>query len=133
MFGLSFSYPRSDADVHARYRTECYSLYLRFHSEGYLHQSTYIRNIVMQPGPLTRHPQERSNSTPSFRLIDFGRSTNVEEEVTKKSKESKKDGSTEEEKEERRASAYRSWGLSRAQEEMAINRELGASFDVGPR
>ncbi|KAF9785305.1 hypothetical protein BJ322DRAFT_989382, partial [Thelephora terrestris] len=54
-------------------RTECHSLFLRFHSQGYLHQSTYIRNVVIQPGPLTRHPQERSMSTPSFRLIDFGR------------------------------------------------------------
>lgn len=29
--------------------------------------------MVVQPGPLTAPPSERSNKTPSFRLIDFGR------------------------------------------------------------
>ncbi|KAK0204576.1 hypothetical protein DFS33DRAFT_1260110, partial [Desarmillaria ectypa] len=30
-------------------------------------------NILVQPGPLSVHPIERSLSTPSFRIIDFGR------------------------------------------------------------
>lgn len=58
-------------------KTECYSLFLRLHSAGFLHQSTYVRNIVMQPGPLTRHPSLRSMMTPSFRLIDFGRTVAI--------------------------------------------------------
>jgi hypothetical protein len=33
----------------------------------------YLRNILVQPGPLSRAPSARSLSCPSFRLIDFGR------------------------------------------------------------
>ena len=80
----------------------------------------------MQPGPLTRHPQERSRSTPSFRLIDFGRSTNVEEEATKMEL---KDGLTEEQRKEEKTKAYHSWGMERAHEEMSINREFGVGFE----
>jgi hypothetical protein len=32
-----------------------------------------VRNILRQPGPLTFAPSERSDKTPSFRIIDFGR------------------------------------------------------------
>ena len=85
----------------------------------------------MQPGPLTCHPQERSRSTPSFRLIDFGRSINIEEQVAKKKS---KDGLTEKEIREQEAKAYRFWGLERAEEEMAINRELNVGFEaIGSR
>ncbi len=35
--------------------------------------SIYARNIVVQPGPLSAPPDERSDDTPSFRIIDFGR------------------------------------------------------------
>ncbi|KAI0079856.1 hypothetical protein K474DRAFT_1616965 [Panus rudis PR-1116 ss-1] len=54
-------------------RSEIYSFLIRLHVEDYLHNSFYLRNILMQPGPLTRQPSHRSLSTPSFRLIDFGR------------------------------------------------------------
>ena len=85
----------------------------------------------MQPGPLTRHPQERSLTTPSFRLIDFGRSINIEERVAKmKLKERLSEGEIREE----RARAYRSWGMTRAQEEEAINKEFDVGFEaVGSR
>ncbi len=33
---------------------------------------------MIQPGPLTRPPNERSLVTPSFRIIDFGRSERYE-------------------------------------------------------
>ena len=33
----------------------------------------YSRNILVQPGPLSALPEERSPDTPSFRVIDFGR------------------------------------------------------------
>lgn len=84
----------------------------------------------MQPGPLTRHPQERSLSTPSFRLIDFGRTINVEERVSKMDFE----GLTEEEIKEEKLKGYRSWGMKRAQEENSINREFDVGFEaVGSR
>lgn len=81
----------------------------------------------MQPGPLTRHPQERSLSTPSFRLIDFGRSVNVEDEVAKTKLG---EGLTKEEIEEKLAQEYRRWGMRRAQEEMGIHSELGVGFEA---
>ena len=33
----------------------------------------YVRNILVQPGPLAALPSVRSYATPSFRIIDFGR------------------------------------------------------------
>jgi len=55
------------------YREEVYSLFLHLHNSDFLHNSPYVRNILIQPGPLTRPPNERSIVTPSFRIIDFGR------------------------------------------------------------
>ncbi|EMD36867.1 hypothetical protein CERSUDRAFT_35514, partial [Gelatoporia subvermispora B] len=54
-------------------RSECYSLVLRLHRAGFIQNSFYTRNILMQRGPLTVPPSERSHRTPSFRIIDFGR------------------------------------------------------------
>lgn len=45
----------------------------RFHKAGVMQGSAYIRNMVVQPGPLTAPPEKRSRKTPSFRIIDFGR------------------------------------------------------------
>jgi len=85
----------------------------------------------MQPGPLTRHPQERSRSTPSFRLIDFGRSIDVDAQVAKVKL---KEGLTQEEIQEEKAKAYRSWGMERSHEETAIGRELDVGLEaVGSR
>jgi len=53
---------------------EALSFIYRFHHIGWVHGSVYVRNILMQPGPLDVPPAERSKKTPSFRLIDFGRS-----------------------------------------------------------
>lgn len=85
----------------------------------------------MQPGPLTRHPQERSLSTPSFRLIDFGRSINIEEQVAKMKL---KEGLTAEEIKQEKLRECRSWGVRRAQEETEINEEFDVGFQaVGSR
>ena len=46
---------------------------LRLHYEGFIQGSFYVRNIVVQKGPLTVPPEQRSKKTPSFRVIDFGR------------------------------------------------------------
>ena len=54
---------------------ELYSSLLRLHLAGFLQQSLYSRNMVVQPGPLWKHPSQRSKDTPSFRIIDFGRAT----------------------------------------------------------
>ncbi|KAF8175493.1 hypothetical protein K438DRAFT_1847796 [Mycena galopus ATCC 62051] len=54
-------------------RSECYSLALRLHFAEFTQNSFYVRNILRQPGPLTVAPSARSNKTPSFRIIDFGR------------------------------------------------------------
>jgi hypothetical protein len=72
-------------------------------------------------------------STPSFRLIDFGRSINIEEEVSKKLKSSKEE-LTEEKIKEERAREYRGWGTKRASEELSINKEFGVGYEpVGSR
>lgn len=49
-------------------------MFLRLHDADVVHKSPYVRNILVQPGPLTVLPAERSRRTPGFRLIDFGRS-----------------------------------------------------------
>ncbi|KAI0357717.1 hypothetical protein OH77DRAFT_1398151 [Trametes cingulata] len=54
-------------------RTECFSLILRLHYLEIVQGSFYVRNIMIQPGPLTAPPEKRSYDTPSFRIIDFGR------------------------------------------------------------
>ncbi|KAJ7618438.1 hypothetical protein FB45DRAFT_755663 [Roridomyces roridus] len=54
-------------------KAECFSLFLRLHLSGFLQKSAFRKNILVQPGPLTAPPQDRSTDTPSFRLIDFGR------------------------------------------------------------
>ena len=97
------------------------SLYLRLHSEGFLHQSPYPRNVVMRPGPITAPPWERSLSKPNFHLIDYGRSINVKEQVAKSVS---KEGLTEDEQREKKAKAYRHWRAERTDEESRIGREF---------
>ncbi|PIL28844.1 hypothetical protein GSI_08890 [Ganoderma sinense ZZ0214-1] len=54
-------------------RTECFSLLHRLHKLNILQGSPYVRNVLVQPGPLTDPPERRSLATPSFRVVDFGR------------------------------------------------------------
>ncbi|KAI0672167.1 hypothetical protein C8Q78DRAFT_1077726 [Trametes maxima] len=54
-------------------RTECFSLVLRLHDLIITQGSFYVRNIMIQPGPLSWPPAERTYKEPSFRIIDFGR------------------------------------------------------------
>ncbi|OCH91165.1 hypothetical protein OBBRIDRAFT_729319, partial [Obba rivulosa] len=54
-------------------RSEWFSLVRRMHDAGFIQNSFFTRNLLVQAGPLTRPPVERSSSTPSFRIIDFGR------------------------------------------------------------
>ncbi|KAI1792684.1 hypothetical protein LXA43DRAFT_1093331 [Ganoderma leucocontextum] len=48
-------------------------LFKRLHAAGFTQGSIYARNLLVQPGPLSAPPEERSDDTPSFRIIDFGR------------------------------------------------------------
>ena len=59
-------------------RQECFSLLRRLHLAGYIHNSVYQRNILMQNGPLTAPPFKRSQEHLRFRLIDFGRAERLE-------------------------------------------------------
>ncbi|KAJ7031152.1 hypothetical protein C8F04DRAFT_1111733 [Mycena alexandri] len=54
-------------------KAECFSLFLRLHLSGFLQKSAFKKNILVQPGPLTVPPPQRSLQSPSFRVIDFGR------------------------------------------------------------
>ncbi|KAI0366532.1 hypothetical protein BV20DRAFT_1124167 [Pilatotrama ljubarskyi] len=54
-------------------RTECFSLVLRLHMANITQGSFYVRNIMIQPGPLSHPPAARTFDRPSFRIIDFGR------------------------------------------------------------
>lgn len=65
---------RVDTLIRARYvSTECFAMFLRVFAADILQNSPYTRNVMRQPGPLHLPPAERSNDTPSFRIIDFGR------------------------------------------------------------
>jgi hypothetical protein len=58
-------------------KEECASLLYRFHEASWIHGSYAARNILTQPGPLSQWPPFRIISDiKSFRLIDFGRSSN---------------------------------------------------------
>ncbi|KAK7691149.1 hypothetical protein QCA50_006252 [Cerrena zonata] len=59
-------------------RNECASLFYRFHSAGWLHQSVYERNVLVKKGSLFEWPIQRSSQDRRFRLIDFGRSSKIE-------------------------------------------------------
>ncbi|EPT03271.1 hypothetical protein FOMPIDRAFT_1116483 [Fomitopsis schrenkii] len=72
-------------------RSECYSLVCRLQLAGFLQGSMYVRNILWQPGPLSKPPQERSRKTPSFRIIDFGRAMYWDDHVLKVGDKEKKD------------------------------------------
>lgn len=59
-------------------RRECWSLLERLHLGGFVHNSAYERNILMQKGPVHWSPFKRSDLHPRFRLIDFGRCEEVD-------------------------------------------------------
>ncbi len=54
-------------------RPRCLELFKRLHAAGFTQGSVFSRNILVEPGPLSAPPEERSADTPSFRIIDFGR------------------------------------------------------------
>ena len=46
---------------------------LRLHALKITQGSFYVRNVLIQPGPLSAPPSQRTLRIPSFRIIDFGR------------------------------------------------------------
>ncbi|TFK88184.1 hypothetical protein K466DRAFT_489487 [Polyporus arcularius HHB13444] len=60
------------------HQRQCASMLKRFHRAGCFHQTIYGRNILVQPGPLDLPPEKRSATTPSFRMIDLGRTVAVD-------------------------------------------------------
>ena len=50
----------------------CLQLVTRLHAAGFAQNSMFVRNVLVQPGPLSAPRTVRSYKTPSFRLIDFG-------------------------------------------------------------
>ena len=54
-------------------RVHCLQLVTRLHAAGFAQNSMFVRNVLVQPGPLSAPRTVRSYKTPSFRLIDFGR------------------------------------------------------------
>ncbi|KAJ3523756.1 hypothetical protein NMY22_g11302 [Coprinellus aureogranulatus] len=80
MEGMTIDDSRPSPFLH---RQHCASLFMRMHHEGWVHQSTYTRNVLHQPGLLSDAPEIRQKNAEekradlrktSFRLIDFGRS-----------------------------------------------------------
>ena len=54
------------------YRMFCTLLTILFHDAGFVHSAPTADKILVQPGPLTVPPSQRSFGDPSWRLIDFG-------------------------------------------------------------
>ena len=54
-------------------RKECFALYKYLHDAGFAQLSPDPADVLVQPGPLTVPPAERTLECPSFRLVDFGR------------------------------------------------------------
>jgi hypothetical protein len=110
---------------------ECFSLILRLHCAHFIQNSFYVRNILVQPGPLTHPPALRSSKTPSFRIIDFGRSEywvyNVEGTKTQVSKDEEQTEEYRQEERDRLNSAavnwwdFRNFEVKKAQNELMLD------------
>jgi hypothetical protein len=66
-------------------------MFERLHNARFIQGSTYERNILVQPGPLTLPRAERSLDNPSYRLIDFGRGECFDEDESDSADEKIKD------------------------------------------
>ncbi|EIW53253.1 uncharacterized protein TRAVEDRAFT_133289 [Trametes versicolor FP-101664 SS1] len=54
-------------------RHVCFEVLQHLHLAGFMQGSAYVRNFLVQPGPLTVPRAQRTMEKPSFRIIDFGR------------------------------------------------------------
>ncbi|KAJ6484374.1 hypothetical protein C8R47DRAFT_980917 [Mycena vitilis] len=65
--------PIEPRNLQTQDRNICFTFLHSLYRAGFIQNSFYERNIVVQPGPLTHPPYKRSYATRSFRLLDFGR------------------------------------------------------------
>ncbi|KAF8955690.1 hypothetical protein BDZ97DRAFT_259558 [Flammula alnicola] len=86
--------PIEPAELSIDDKQECASLVYRFHEASWIHGSVAKRNILRQPGPLSQWPVQRMFNNYdrggygvgwSFRLIDFGRSSDTRHVEARKS------------------------------------------------
>ncbi|KAK7682781.1 hypothetical protein QCA50_014165 [Cerrena zonata] len=94
-------------------QSECFSLIHRLHKAGFVQNSPYLRNMVVQPGPLTVPPEKRSMKYPSFRIIDFGRGQDWDSYVGKDTSEKHLQGKAD------------SWYFHRQYEAKHVEEQLG--------
>ncbi|KAJ7627518.1 hypothetical protein DFH06DRAFT_1304513 [Mycena polygramma] len=131
--------PIEPEDLTIEGRHICFTFLHRLHSEGFLQKSFYARNILVQPGPLTNPPDQRSLETPSFRLVDFGRARRVDDltsDAVRKIKEKCTYAARPSEVEAAKKRVAEEWKASFRQElETAMDTIFGklreVSFDVG--
>ncbi|KAJ7627523.1 hypothetical protein DFH06DRAFT_728746 [Mycena polygramma] len=64
-------------------RNICFTFLHSLYRAGFIQNSFYERNLLVQPGPLTHPPDQRSTETPSFRLVDFGRAQRWDDFLSK--------------------------------------------------
>ncbi|RPD68065.1 hypothetical protein L226DRAFT_541062 [Lentinus tigrinus ALCF2SS1-7] len=67
--------PIEPRDLPRNEREKVFELIKRLHKAGFMNGSTYPRNMLSQPGPLSVPRKERSDASASYRIIDFGRSS----------------------------------------------------------
>ena len=96
---------------------------LRLNHLNIIQGSFYVRNVLVQPGPLTVPPERRSRAHPSFRIIDFGRGRVWGAEVSKERWE----GMTK----ARREEVAGAWGARLREELEDARRELLLERHVG--
>ncbi|KAL7284757.1 hypothetical protein ACG7TL_002064 [Trametes sanguinea] len=65
--------PIQVANLAREQREQIYHFYERLHEADFVQCSSYPRNMLVQPGPLSAPREQRSMDSPSFRIIDFGR------------------------------------------------------------
>ncbi|OSD01008.1 hypothetical protein PYCCODRAFT_567466 [Trametes coccinea BRFM310] len=65
--------PIRTKDWNREQREKIYHLFERLHEDGFVQYSSFERNMLVQPGPLSVPREQRSMNSPSFRIIDFGR------------------------------------------------------------
>jgi hypothetical protein len=104
---------------------ECYSLFQRLHHDNIIQNSSFTRNVLVQDGPLSALPSERSAERPTFRVIDFGRAATLDDYVEKDEWGRRlEDCEEEEEREVFRSRARRRFGRAKEAEDKCIRNEL---------
>ncbi|KIY65467.1 hypothetical protein CYLTODRAFT_356774 [Cylindrobasidium torrendii FP15055 ss-10] len=53
-------------------RATVYSFAHRLHRRGIVHGAIEAPNVLVQPGPLSKPPSQRSIDTPSYRIVNWG-------------------------------------------------------------